>query len=86
MKKIPSRITRIEDYQLVDPKDVVIDYVTIFQSWEKIDGIVYWKWRCKGEEDWHYKETAYKESPIIEYKKMTPEEYEMFVKCNKEAS
>ena len=70
----------------VDPKDVTIDYVTVFQSWEKIDGVVYWKWRAQGEKDWHYKKTAYTESPVIEYKRMLPEEYKLFVERNEKKS
>jgi hypothetical protein len=61
---------------VVDQKDVTLPRITVFESWEKIDGVVYYKWKREGDEDWHTQATPYPETPIVRYIYLTPEEYE----------
>lgn len=79
-----NRYLEMSDYELVDPKDVLIEPVALFESWETVDGIVYHKWRKEGEEDWHWVKTAYKEPPVIFWKHVTLTEYEEFYKTKKD--
>lgn len=72
------------DEILVDPKDVVIERITLFESWETVGGVVYHKWRGEGEKDWHWQKTAYKEPPVILWKYITPTEYDQFYKDKKD--
>lgn len=65
------------------PEDVTINRITLFESWETVKGVVYHKWRKEGESDWHWEKTAYKESPVIFWKYVTPDEYEKFYKNRK---
>ncbi len=68
------------EYKAVDPKDVVIERITLYESWETVNGTVYHKWRKEGETNWHWEKTPHKEPPVVFWKHVTPIEYDAFYK------
>lgn len=49
--------------------------IVIYEDWEQIDDIWYYKWRATSEKDWHYRATALKDKPFLQWKYITPQEH-----------
>lgn len=56
------------------------DTVTFYETYEKRDGVVYYKWRLEGDEDWHEKKTALKEVPYTISRTLPEEEWSLLYK------
>lgn len=69
-------MTKDNTPSVVDPKDLTIEHVEIWERWQTIDDVVYREWKTPDEKEWHRKKTAHKDNPWVVLRFLNPIQYE----------